>query len=424
MAPEPTATKTSGPAARSDAGRRLDLDRPVLERPKLLLVAAVALTVPLGLIPVRILGQPLFLFDAPLALLYIVGGWSLYVRRKRGDPARLALLPSAFLAFLALCLVALVVHPSVAGAVLLLRLGAGGVLTWSVSGLSRRFSGYAAGALLASAVLQAVLAMAQFFRRKPIGLRVLGEGSAPLNRLGNVLIPRGTFDHQYPLTAFCLLAVIVGVVAAGQSRHPWRWLGATILAVVPLGVTFSRSGVLGLVLALACFGWVAWRHDRRYGLFAICLGVALVLAGTLAARGWSGRIYQTVHSPTVNAFSSGRVTMYQDSVDVARANPIIGIGPGRDRAGKIPVNDVFLLISEQAGIVAALLGAAVVVLLGKRALAQGPLALSIFLCLLLFVLFDYFLYGIPQGPAMAGLWAGAVCSPFARLTLRRPSNRV
>ncbi len=280
--------------------------------------------------------------------------------------------------------------------------------------LAAVLGGCAAGGLLASAVVQSGIAMAQYLRRRPVGLRVLGEGTAPLNQLGRVFIPRGTFNHQDPLTAFCLLAAIVGAVAAGRSRHPWRWLAATIVAVAPLGVTFSRSGVLGLALALAAFGWAGWRYERKYRLIAIGLGLGLLIAGTVAANAWTGRIYQTLHSPTVNAFSSGRVTMYQDSVAVARANLIIGTGPGRNPANKLPVNDVVLLISEQAGIVAALAAAVVVALLAKRALHHGPLAVSIYVALLPFLLFDFFLYGIPQGPAMAGLWAGAVCCPLLR----------
>jgi len=404
----------AGTTTQSDShlSRRREPHR--FERCTVVLVAAIALTVPLGVIPARVLGQPLFLFDAPSILLLGVGGWSFVARKRRARPGHVSLLAAAFFAFMAFCMVAFVVHPSIAGAVLMIRLGAGGALAWVVSGLSRRDWSYAAVALVTSAIVQSGIAMAQFLHKGPVGLRVLGEGSAPLNRLGEILIPRGTFNHQYPLTAFCLLAAIVGAVTAGRSRHPWRWLAASVVAILPLGVTFSRSGVLGLGLALACLCWVAWRHDRRYGPIAVCLALGLVFAAMLAARGWTGRIYQTIHSPTVNAFSSGRVTMYQDSVGVARDNLIVGTGPGRIPANTLPVNDVILLISEQAGVVAAIVAAGVVALLGMRAFKQGPLAASVFVALVPFVVFDFFLYGIPQGPAMAGLWAGAVCSPLVR----------
>lgn len=386
------------------------------------MVITLALTVPLGISPAKILGQPVFLFDAPLVLLYVVGGWALYVVVKStGGLGPVTVLPAVILVFLTLCVLAFAVHPSSAGVVLLVRLGAGGILAWAVRGLSRRLFTYAAAALVLSAAVQSVIAVAQYVHRGPIGVSWLGEGSAPLNRLGQLFVPRGTFNHQYPLAAFCLLAATVGALVAGRSRRQWPWLVGTVAAVAPLGITFSRQAVLGLVLVLACLCWAAWRHDRNYLPVVICLALGLMVPAALAQRGWTGRVYQTTHSPTVNALSSGRVRMYQSSLAVVRANPAIGVGPGREAETRYPVNDVFLLIAEEDGIVAALVAAGVVVLLARRALGTSPLALGAFLALTPFLIFDYFLYGIPQGPVMAGLWAGASCSPLALACRRRPT---
>jgi len=385
------------------------LDHPRRDQISMLAVAAVAFTVPFPVSPVTLVGQPVYLFDLLLASMYLIGAWALFLKVKRNERGRIGALNVVVLAFLALLLLAFMAHPSGAGALLLLRVGAGAVVAWTVSGMSRRSELVVAAALLASASLQSAIAIAQFARRGPVGLSALGEGSYPLNRAADLFVPRGTFFHQYPLSTFCFLAAIVGGITAVRSGHRWPWLLAVVIVAAPLGITFSRSAVVGLAMVVACLGWAAWRYDHRYLLVVLCLAVGFGVPAALARHGWAGRAYQTVHSSTVNAFSSGRVSMYHDSVTVAAAHPILGVGPARYAAIKPPVNDVPLLVTDEAGVGTGLAVVALIGLLGARAFGTSSLATAVYVALLPFLTFDYFLFGIPEGPVMAGLWAGAVC---------------
>src|SRR5439155_8223871 len=57
-------------------------------------------------------------------------------------------------------------------------------------------------------------------------------------------------------------------------------------------------------------------------LAAVAAGIAI---GTIAPSAGSGAVGRTV----VRAVSADRVTLWRQAIDVARAHPVTGVGPGR-----------------------------------------------------------------------------------------------
>lgn len=329
-------------------------------------------------------------------------------------------------ALAALCLVALVVHPSLAGVLATSRL-CGAVCLWMAL---RRMVGWEArrllvGSLVAIGIFQAFVAFVQIVSGRPFGARVLTGAWWPMNIVGGLDVPRGTFQHQFPLAAFSLLVVFAGLALLPSlpRRHRSASLVALSIAATPVGLTFSRSAVLGLVLGLA-----ATVLFLRPVTTAAALGVAAILLGVLAPAlvwraGWDDRVTTSasaVTSGNADTFSSRRLHLARGALEIAHANPVFGIGPGRyvpgapiavKAAPKFPeeiVHDLPLFFAVEDGIPAGVL--TLVILLGVARTAfrrRGPAA-ALFVCVLPYVLLDRLMYDGAHGLAFTAVWLALV----------------
>ena len=129
----------------------------------------------------------------------------------------------------------------------------------------------------------------------------------------------GTFPNPNLLAGYLLLLVPVAALAVAAAATPdVRAVSVGLVALAELGLvlTFSRAGIVAGLLAAAAALYAlrpAWRRP-----LAVAGGVllALVLVGTIATRG-----------ALLAGF--GRPEAWGLAIEVARANPLFGVGLSR-----------------------------------------------------------------------------------------------
>jgi O-antigen ligase len=178
----------------------------------------------------------------------------------------------------------------------------------------------------------------------------------------------------YSRSAAISLALFVVIVLVGGRREPWAWL------------------LCGAVAAGFLFGSVAFDS------------------------GWKTKGEVSTSTTTVD---TGRVERAKEALRLFDRQPIVGVGPGRyvielesiDHVDSLPAHNVVLHALAEAGIVAAVLTAALLTLLGVRALQTGWATLAVFAVPVLFFLLDAYPYIFPTGLAVTGLWLGLILTP-------------
>lgn len=159
--------------------------------------------------------------------------------------------------------------------------------------------------------------------------------------------PFGPFVNRNHFAGWMLMAIplamsyFCGRVSRGiQAVQPgWRdrllWFStaaasetllvglAVLVMALSLALTTSRSGILGLVLALAISGWFVARHLEtvtRRTIAALFLGLVLV-----AAIGWTG-VDQIAVRFTNDATYGNRIPIWMDTLRIAGRFPLVGTG--------------------------------------------------------------------------------------------------
>jgi O-antigen ligase len=161
-------------------------------------------------------------------------------------------------------------------------------------------------AWLASATLAAVVALAMIVLRDPAALYAYDNGRAV-----------GTFLNPNELAAYLLvvLGLATGIALYARSR-PLRTLAvvALIAALVALGATYSRWGLLSAVAGAAFFA--AFVRDRR-----VWAGLAVVILAAVFMVLGPGAQY---HNPRDD---TSRVVAFETGVRTWLAAPLTGVGP-------------------------------------------------------------------------------------------------
>jgi len=286
-------------------------------------------------------------------------------------------------------------------------------------------SGYGSlvvGAVTFVAVLESVWAIVQQITRSGLGLTRLGEDPHPFYPFTpSVWAPMGSMVHPYVLAG---LALVGGGTAAwwGVRTGRLHWLVLAAIAVVPVGFTFSRAGLLSLGLLAGGFALGALppgERRRPCALAALLLCVGFVVPAAVWSSGWRIRADQTSSATSADAVTTDRGALIRQGWDTLTAHPLTGVGPGRyvialearatsARARKTgvvkPVHNVVLLVGAEGGVLALLVMAALYVGVGWRSLRAGVLALGIYLAYLPFSMLDHFPYSFPQGLLVTGVW--------------------
>jgi len=358
---------------------------------------------------------------ADVVSLGLLGWWVARFWRSVVDQVRRprSLLATVTVALGAVLLVALVAHPSPRGVELAVRV----VAAAATADLIRRIEGAAAqrrvlGVVVVVGVVQAVLAMAQSVNGGPLGPAGL-ELDGPLYPFGSSFAGRGGLGHPYHLA--CLLAVACGAAALGVRRHarPGFWAAGLAICATGIGVTFSRTGVLGLaaVVVVGVVGGLR-RHDRRCALVVGAVVVGLAVGMAAFGDGWTTKSAASVDGEQVD---SGRRARAAEAIDLTAEHPLVGVGPGRyvialEQTGAdelLPAHNLALHEAAEGGLVAGVLAACAFGLLALRSFGRGTDALLVFLPLAPFFVLDAFPYAFGVGLALSGIWLGLLSAPWS-----------
>lgn len=358
-----------------------------------------------------------FAWDLPALVLLLVSATDMLRRARRvRDPV-----VAAVTCLLATYVLSALLHPSGRALHTTVRLLEAVAIAYAVRQAERhdlRLLLWPIGMMVA---LQSMLAVVQVSTGEVLGLGALGE-HPPLLPVGDTVMAKGTFSHPYLLAGWSAVVATVLLMAASRTRRTGaRYLlsSLTALAAVPIGLTFSRMGVLGLLLAAPVVMWTAIRRPT-VRLPASGLAIGFLGSSAAAVGGWSARAEQTTGSTgtSADAVSSGRVEFLRQGGDLLAGSPLLGVGPGQygpalEASGLVPpesplfpVHAVPALIGVEAGLLAGSAALALLAVMGWRALRRAQ-AWYVYVAYLPFVLLDWPI-GQPQGLPVLAAWVGAV----------------
>jgi O-antigen ligase len=157
--------------------------------------------------------------------------------------------------------------------------------------------------------------------------------------------PGGTLGNRNFVAHLAAAGLPVLVYSAAGARRPGRFvLGAIGVAIVVWALVLTRSraawlaagvaGALALFLVLRAPGrWGGFATGWRVGLIALCGVVGTVLAVTLPnALHWKSQSPYLDSAVGVADFREGsghgRLVQYANSLRLAAAHPVFGVGPG------------------------------------------------------------------------------------------------
>jgi O-antigen ligase len=133
----------------------------------------------------------------------------------------------------------------------------------------------------------------------------------------------GIFANPNELAySLVILLPLVAFLAVGLGLVPrLALLGVALLYVAAILVTFSRGGVVGLVVVMGLYAW------RKRSILLLGLMVLLVLSGlVLASRFWSrGENFNNLNQDT--SFRQ-RLATSQAGLAMFADHPMLGVGPG------------------------------------------------------------------------------------------------
>lgn len=186
-------------------------------------------------------------------------------------------------------------------------------------------------------------------------------------------------------------ALALSVVASGRKRI---WFGiATLLLVLADIATFSRGGLVALLLVSMVFSLVMMPHIvRRFGGVMV-VGMAVLAVVTVFPNPFSARLF-SIASDT-DTSNTGRIAIWREAVAIIVDHPFLGVGLGNYSLAVKPsatyrepryAHNLFLDTAAEIGIPAALLlTVALIFLVGGSFcspdifIRAGGVSLSIFL---------------------------------------------
>lgn len=310
--------------------------------------------------------------------------------------------------------VAALFTPSLRALAVILRLAASTVTSFVITDLTpedrRRL---VIVPLLATVGIQAALGITQVVNGGPVGLTTWGEREAEyFYEYDGFVAAQGTTIHGYVLAGFSLLAATLGVGAAARIGASRAWLAGVAISAVPLGLTYSRMALVGIVLVVAVLTWGAVLSPLRYTVPAVVLIAAIVVPSIIALDGWTGRELDEDRQG-IDRLTSGRMTLLREAATAIADHPLTGVGPGNyvvtietEYDVDIPkeVHSVPVLVAAENGLLWGVLVLVALGGLGLAALRAGPAATMLFVGFLPFWAFDKFPYSHPNGLVMTALW--------------------
>lgn len=228
----------------------------------------------------------------------------------------------------------------------------------------------AAGLLLISLAIQAIIAVGQAAAQSPLGLPGemlpgLSQAGAPVLYTTNMawLRAAGLSFHPNVLGGFLAVGLIVALPLTKRwpARLGW-WLAAAGLLL-----TFSRSAWLAAAVTLPlAAGWLAYRLADMRRPLAVTLGAAALagLAALILLAGLLGSRLQPFSSLSEATSISGRGELIAVALTLIGQTPWSGVGAGNFPLAMLPyptmdpphyVHHTPLLLAAEVGLVGGLL---------------------------------------------------------------------
>jgi len=332
--------------------------------------------------------------------------------RHRREPPLLVLI-----ALSTATLVGGMIHPSIGGLLIVGAAVLGTGMAATVARLTPRdHHRLVVAPLLAVAGFEALIMAVQWLTGRPWVLSWV-DPAATIPAIDGFPRPPGTMLHVYHAAILGLVALAVALVGR-RHRYGLPTLVGIGAATALVGMTNSRSGVLGLVLACG-FLLAAVVRRREAGTLRI---PAAIVAGFLvslliAGSGWVIRAERLAGDD--HATGLGRTELVHVALRTIRREPLLGVGPARfvddtlargenDPRRPLPVHDVPLLVAAELGIPAALAVTTLLVWTGVVAWRRGLVPMAAFAVVVPFLLFDVNFYDRPVGLLLFGTWLGAL----------------
>ena len=294
-----------------------------------------------------------------------------------------------------------------------------------------------ASAVVSSALLQSFLGIAQFFTKKSIGLRFLGEGALGLQIGGSstfwagaekYLRAYGTTPHPNILAAFLFLALVLLAYLffkqTDKKNIKQIVLYEIALAVLTLGflLTFSRTALFWGILILLILGlWMARKFKTFGAKIFLSSFLAFIFLSVLII--WQPLFTRANISVSEDAFTQ-RVLYIETASKMIGDNPFLGVGMGgftlsmqkplQDLIGSKdvqpwiyqPVHNIYLLAISEVGLFGFLAFAGLILFvfwsLRKNLKDFSNPYLIILIGFLFFGLTDHYLWSLQTGRLM--LW--------------------
>ena len=202
-------------------------------------------------------------------------------------------------------------------------------------------------------------------RDKGAGAGELGS-QYEVAKIEHIARAEGTLTDSHELGALfaMLLPIPLAIAVASEVKRSVRALGVLVVAtgLIGLGITFSRSAIVGFALAICLFVLIHlfnWPTRTRVPTFVILLAIG---AGTLLALG-----------PVIGARYSAqsiadaldlRWQQYETAVHIWLISPVIGYGAGNYMHGArlygneftelLPVHNISLWFIADTGVIGAI----------------------------------------------------------------------
>lgn len=292
--------------------------------------------------------------------------------------------------------------------------------------------------LFSSGLVQAVIALTQYFSQKPLGLRLLGEQPLtakihiPNGRIwlfdhisqiyqsgANKAVYRalGTMPHPNVLGGLFVISLLTTTHFFLEKRS-WRiWLiPCHLLQLMALATTYSRSALFAYLLATLIY--VSWNRLRnrqaiRSTLFLVC--ISGMLTATLFSEQYLHRGGVVNYTNTSRQSDQERLFYQSVALNMIQSHPFLGVGFGQfslrapaflpkgvdPQSAISATHNIYLMIATETGLLSLFLFLSWAALLLSRSFRSierdTGLLFSLFVAFLFIGLFDFYPILFQQG---------------------------
>lgn len=326
-----------------------------------------------------------------------------------------------------------------------------GVLFWITSNLSLKYEVYLKFGIkvfVVFAVFQSLLAISQHFSGQSLGLYLLGEShlSTTWYQIAKVvahgttyLRGYGTFPHPNVLSAYIFTAILWNIWLLHhvvERKMAYIWLISLITLITGLFATFSRGGIIALVISISI---VILFHKFRNLLKTALTRLILPLAiGFLLSIGLFYQFFSPRGGISTESIAE-RAIYNQTALKIISNIPLTGVGLGESmlhmeqyspvklEAWQIqPIHNYFLLAASEGGIIFALALLSIFLYFlvnlgrsiwnnpkGDRAILKVTL-FAILLGYLFLMQFDHYFYTLQQTQFLLWIILGLISAELKR----------